>query len=88
MQQGPASCQPPAGAHDRLMQRIAGEPQLSSDPAAPPPVRGLRAMLAAGMMAASIALGIFVGLDTTAVATLADACPARPPPLTKCWISY
>jgi hypothetical protein len=34
-------------------------------------------MLAAGMMAASIALGIFVGLDTTAVATLAEALPGQ-----------
>jgi hypothetical protein len=34
-------------------------------------------MLAAGMMAASIALGVFVGLDTTAVSTLADALPGQ-----------
>jgi hypothetical protein len=74
---GPGQLPPHPGAHDRLMQRIAGEPQLSSDPAAPPPVRGFRAMLAAGMMAASIALGIFVGLDTTAVATLAEALPGQ-----------
>jgi hypothetical protein len=33
----------------------------------------MRAMLAAGMMAASIALGILIGLDTTAVSTLAEA---------------
>jgi hypothetical protein len=74
---GPGPLQPPAGAHDRLMQRIAREPQLDTDPAAPPPVTGMRAMLAAGMMAASIALGVLIGLDTTAVSTLADALPGQ-----------
>ncbi len=74
---GPGPLQAPAGANGRLMQRIASEPQLDADPAAPPPISGMRAMLAAGMMAASIALGVFVGLDTTAVSTLADALPGQ-----------
>ncbi len=70
---GAAATDEPAGARARLMQRISREPQAVDDVTAPPPFTGVRALLAAGMMAASIAIGTFVGLGTEAVPALADA---------------
>ena len=61
---GPARMAEPTGARTRLLQRVSDEPQLADDITAPPPLGGLRGMLAAGMLAASLALGIFIGLDT------------------------
>lgn len=61
---GPMRLGEPAGARARLMQRISAEPQLADDIAAPPPLGGLRGLLAAGLLAASLVLGAFIGLDT------------------------
>ena len=66
----------PSAARTRLMQRIAAEPQLAMDVTAPPPLGGLRGVLAAGMLAASIAIGAFIGLDTSAGETLAGSLTA------------
>ena len=76
---GAAAVLEPAGARTRLLQRISAEPQIIDDVTTPPPFTGVRAWLAAGMMAASIAIGAFVGLDTNAVTTLADALQVETP---------
>ena len=68
---GPTRLGEPAGARARLMQRISAEPQLADDIAAPPPLVGLRGLLAAGMLAASLVLGAFIGLDTEIGNTIA-----------------
>lgn len=73
---GPARLTEPSGARARLMQRVKGEPQLATDITAPPPLTGLRGLLAAGMLAASLVLGAFIGVDTDAGTTLADSLSA------------
>lgn len=73
---GAAPMPEPDAARARLMQRIAAEPQLATDVTAPPPLGGLRGLLAAGMLAASIAIGAFVGLDTSAGEMLAGSLSA------------
>lgn len=73
---GAATAPEPSLARARLMQRIATEPQLATDVTAPLPLGGLRGVLAAGMLAASIAIGAFIGLDTSAGETLAGSLTA------------
>jgi hypothetical protein len=73
---GAAAMPEPSAARARLLQRVAAEPQLASDVTAPPPLGGLRGLLAAGMLAASIAIGAFVGLDTSAGEMLAGSLSA------------
>jgi hypothetical protein len=73
---GPAHVGEPSGARARLLQRVSGEPQLADDITAPPPLGGLRGWLAAGMLAASLVLGAFIGLDTSAGNTLAASFQA------------
>ncbi len=73
---GAAAMPEPAGARARLLQRVASEPQLATDVTALPPLGGLRGALAAGMLAASIAIGAFIGLDTGAGETLAGSLTA------------
>jgi len=68
---GPARMDEPAGARARLLQRVSAEPQLADDITALPPLGGLRGMLVAGMLAASLVIGVFIGLGTDAGDNLA-----------------
>jgi hypothetical protein len=77
---GPQAIAEPQGARARLLQRVAAEAQITSALHADAPrVTGWRramqpqALVAAGMLAASIVVGVFVGINAETGALLADS---------------
>jgi len=69
----------PEGARARLVQRMTGEARQVPTPSGRSNLSWWRAgvhpqgLVAAGMLAASIAIGIFIGVDTSAGTLLADS---------------
>ncbi|MGB7206480.1 MAG: hypothetical protein WBD37_13490 [Anderseniella sp.] len=74
---GPLVAPEPAGARNRLLERIAEEKSRSQSETFAhqihPGIFNFQRAMAAGVLAASIAVGIFAGLDSDRVSVLADS---------------